>query len=313
MKKITIVGVGRVGESTAQILAQDELCQELVLLGRRDGVPQGVALDIHESSPLFRFDVKVTGATDPAAMAGSDLVIITAGLPRKPGMSRSDVLDANLQVLSSVVGDVLRYAPDASLLIVSNPVDVLTYHAWKQTGWDRSRVFGLSGVLDSARMAGFIALETNFSTKDITAMVLGGHGDSMVPLPNYTCIRGIPISQFMDQETIDRIVKRTRQGGAEILALKQNSSAYDAPAASVASMVDAISRKRRRILPCVVPLEGEYGLCDIAMGVPVVLGEGGVEQVVELKLSQSELAQFHASSEQIRADLVKVVKENDRV
>ncbi len=305
MKKITIVGVGRVGESTAQILAQDELCQELVLLGRRDGVPQGVALDIHESSPLFRFDVKVTGAIDPAAMAGSDLVIITAGLPRKPGMSRSDVLDANLQVLTSVVDDVLRYAPDSSLLIVSNPVDVLTYHAWKQTGWDRSRVFGLSGVLDSARMAGFIALETNFSTKDITAMVLGGHGDSMVPLPDYTCIRGIPISQFMDQDTIDRIVKRTRQGGAEILALKQNSSAYNAPAASVASMVDAISHRRRRILPCVVPLEGEYGLSDIAMGVPVVLGKGGVEQVVELKLSSSEMALFQASSEQIRADLAK--------
>jgi len=157
-------------------------------------------------------------------------------------------------------------------------------------------------------MAGFIALETNFSTKDITAMVLGGHGDSMVPLPDYTCIRGIPISQFMDQETIDRIVKRTRQGGAEILALKQNSSAYNAPAASVSLMVDAISRRRRRILPCVVPLEGEYGLNDIAMGVPVVLGKGGVEQVVELKLSQSEQAQFHASSEQIRADLTKTVK-----
>ena len=313
MKKITIVGVGRVGESTAQILAQDELCQELVLLGRRDGVPQGVALDIHESSPLFRFDVKVTGATDPAAMSDSDLVIITAGLPRKPGMSRSDVLDANLQVLTSVVDDVLRYAPDSSLLIVSNPVDVLTYYAWKQTGWDRSRVFGLSGVLDSARMAGFIALETNFSTKDITAMVLGGHGDSMVPLPDYTCIRGIPVSQFMDQKTIDRIVKRTRQGGAEILALKQNSSAYNAPAASVASMVDAISRRRRRILPCVVPLEGEYGLDDIAMGVPVVLGKGGVEQVVELKLSKSEMALFQASSEQIRADLTKVVKGNENV
>jgi len=288
MKKITIIGPGRVGESTAQIIAKMELCQELVLLGRQAGKTKGVALDIQETAPLFDFDTRVSGGADPAAMADSDLVIFTAGLPRKPGMSRSELVDANLAVLHEAVDNVMRYAPDALLLIVTNPVDVLTYHAWRRTGWGRHRVFGLSGVLDSARMASFIALETGFSVKEITTLVIGGHGDAMVPLTRYASINGIPIDQFLDADTIEHLVEKTRQGGAEILALKETSSAYDSPAASVAAMVDAVVRDRRRILPCVAILDGEYGQRDIAMGVPTVLADNGVERVIELPLIAEE-------------------------
>ncbi len=304
MRKITIVGAGRVGESTAQILARDEHFEEIVLTDIREGVGCGTALDIQESAMLFGFDVRVHGSEDPAAMAGSDIVVITAGVPRKPGMSRSDVLETNLAVTSSVVTDVMKHAPDAIIVMVTNPVDVLTWAAWKQTGWSRHRVFGLSGVLDSARMASFIATETGLSVKDVTALVLGGHGDSMVPMPRYTTINGIPISHFLDEAQIRAIVDRTRHGGAEILALKKTSSANDSPAAAVAVMVDAVCMNRRRILPCVAILDGEYGQGNVAIGVPVVLGSGGMESVVELPLSDEERSQFTQSVEQVRADLV---------
>lgn len=249
MRKIAIVGPGRVGESTAQILAKESLCRELVLVGVDDGVARGIALDVQESAPLFGFDTQVSGGADPALLAGADLVIMTAGLPRKPGMSRDQLRDANLAVSRAVVANVLRHAPNAMLLMVSNPVDVLTYDAYKQTGWPRERVFGLSGVLDSARMASFVAQASGYSVRDITALVIGGHGDAMVPLPDYTCINGIPIKHFLDAATIARLIEHTRQGGAEILALKQTSSAYDSPAAAIAVMVEAIIRDRKRILP----------------------------------------------------------------
>ncbi|HEB93967.1 MAG TPA: malate dehydrogenase [Gammaproteobacteria bacterium] len=303
MKKITIIGPGRVGESTAQIIAKTELCRALVLLGRQAGKAKGIALDIQESAPLFRFDTRVSGGADPAAMVDSDLVIFTAGLPRKPGMSRSDLVDANLGVLREAVDNVMRHAPNALLLIVTNPVDVLTYHAWRQTGWGRHRVLGLSGVLDSARMASFIAHETGFSVKDIATLVIGGHGDAMVPLTRYAGINGIPISQFLDTETIDRVIEKTRQGGAEILALKESSSAYDSPAASVAAMVDAMARNRRRILPCVAILDGEYGERDIAMGVPIILAGNGVERVIELPLTSGESVALARSIAQLRETL----------
>ncbi len=303
MKKITIIGPGRVGESTAQIIAKTELCRALVLLGRQAGKAKGIALDIQESAPLFRFDTRVSGGADPAAMVDSDLVIFTAGLPRKPGMSRSDLVDANLAVLREAVDNVMRYAPNALLLIVTNPVDVLTYHAWRQTGWGRHRVLGLSGVLDSARMASFIAHESGFSVKDIATLVIGGHGDAMVPLIRYAGINGIPISQFLDTETIDRVIEKTRKGGAEILALKESSSAYDSPAASVAAMVDAMARNRRRILPCVAILDGEYGERDIAMGVPIVLAGSGVERVIELSLTPGESTALVRSIAQLRETL----------
>ncbi len=303
MKKITIIGAGRVGESAAQILAYKEHAQEIVLIDIREGVARGTALDIQESATLFGFDSRVTGDESNQAMEGSDIVIITAGLPRKPGMSRSDVLDANLAVIRSVTEDILRYAPQAMVIMVTNPVDILTYSVWKQTGWDRSRVFGLSGVLDAARMASFIALETGFSIKDITTMVLGGHGDSMVPMIHYTTINGIPLETFLTKEKIHQIVDRTRNGGAEILALKKTSSANDSPAAAVATMVDAVCNNRKRILPCVAILDGEYQHTDLAIGVPVILGDRGMEKVIELQLNDTENLQFQESVEQVKKDL----------
>ena len=306
MKKITIVGAGRVGESTAHNLAKHELCGEVMLIDIIEGMPQGAALDIQESAPQFGFDTKLKGSIDLADMADSDMVIITAGLARKPGMSRSDVLDKNLSIIHGIVDVMVKVAPKAMLLMVTNPVDVLTYSAWKRSGWDRSRIFGMAGVLDSSRMASFIAEETGYSVKDITAMVMGGHGDTMVPMTRFTCINGIHIKHFLSDDKIQQIVQRTRDGGAEVLALKKTSSAYDAPAASVAAMVSAISHNRKRILPCVAGLEGEYGESDICMGVPVVLGSGGMEKVIELPLFEEEEKQFRDSITAIRKDLTKL-------
>lgn len=308
MNKITIVGAGRVGESTAQVLARQECFGEVVLTDVREGVARGTALDIQESALLYRFDTRVIGDDDPAAMADSQVVVITAGLPRKPGMSRSDVLEANLRVITQVMTDVMRHAPDAIVIMVTNPVDVLTYAAWKQTGWERRRVFGLSGVLDAARMASFIALETGFSIRDVTALVLGGHGDAMVPMPRYTTINGIPIAHFLDEARIDAIVERTRHGGAEILALKQIGSANDSPAAAVAAMADAICGNRRRILPCVGVLDGEYGERDVAIGVPLVIGAHGVERIIELPLTDQEQRGFDASVKLLREDLASLAR-----
>jgi malate dehydrogenase len=303
MNKISIIGAGRVGETTAQTLAQQGLCEEVVLLDVREGAAAGAALDIRQSASYFGFDVRVTGGTDPGLIKDSDLVIVTAGSPRKPGMSRSDVLGVNRAVIDIIVEEVLEQAPDALLLLVTNPVDVLTWHAWKRTGWERSRVFGQAGVLDSARMASFMAEETGLSIKDIHAMVIGGHGDLMVPLTRFSTMNGLPASTFLDQEMTDRIIKNTRHGGAEVLALRQTSSAYNAPAAAVATMVDAISKNRRRILPCVCVLEGEYGQQDITAGVPAILGRNGIEKVVDLPLNETERTGLQDSIDSIRADL----------
>jgi malate dehydrogenase len=306
MKKIAVVGAGRVGESTAHNLAKAELCREIVLIDIKEGAPQGAALDIQEAAPIFEFDTKLSGSNDLSAMAGADLVVITAGVPRKPGMSRSDVLDTNLAVAYGIVDAMRKAAPDAILLVVSNPVDVLTYACWKRSGFDRRRVLGMAGVLDSARMASFVAMETGFSVKDINAMVLGGHGDTMVPMTRFTTINGIPIEHFLSKETIAKIVERTRNGGAEVLALRKTASAYDAPAAAVTAMIDAISHNRRLILPGVAVLDGEYGLKDICMGVPVVLSEIGVERVIELPLTPEEMAQFRQSAETVSKDIERL-------
>jgi malate dehydrogenase len=303
MRKITIAGAGRVGESTAQIVAKEELCREVLLLDIEPGVPQGVALDIQQSASLLRFDTRVTGDTDPAAMRGSDLVIITAGFPRKPGMSRSDVLSANLGIVDGIVANVLTYAPEAMIMMVTNPVDVLTWRVYRQTGWPRRRVFGQSGALDTARMIAFIALETGYSVKDISSLVLGGHGDAMVPLPRFTDIAGINIEHFLSKARIEEIARRTRQGGGEILALKRHSSAYDSPAAAIAAMVDAIGHNRRRVLPCVAILDGEYNQQNIAMGVPAVLDENGLVEIIELKLNQDEQDLFQKSADMVRSDI----------
>jgi len=303
MRKIAVIGPGRVGEATAQLLAQQSLCRELVLLGLDDNAARGIALDIQESAPLFGFDTRVNGGADPRLLGGAELVIVTAGQPRKPGMSRDQLREANLAVLDAVLADVMRYAPTAMLLLVSNPVDVLTYHAWKQSGWPRNRIFGLSGVLDGARMASFVAQVSGYSVRDITAMVIGGHGDAMVPLPAYTCVNGIPIRYVLDPAAIDKIIDHTRRGGAEILALKQSSSAYDSPAAAIAVMAEAVIRNRKRILPCVAVLDGEYGQRDLAMGVPVVLGDQGMERVVELPLTEDERRAVQASADSVRSSL----------
>ncbi|ABA59249.1 malate dehydrogenase [Nitrosococcus oceani] len=308
IKKITIVGAGRVGEATAQFLVKNELCRELVLLDAQEGVAQGAALDIQQSAPLFDFDARVTGSTNYELIADSDLVVITAGKPRKPGMSRSDVLDSNLPIITDIMNNVMRFAPQSLVMIVTNPVDVLTYHAWRHCGWDRARVFGQAGVLDSARMASFIAGETGLSVKDISAMVLGGHGDTMLPLIRYTTISGIPLTHFLDQQVIEKIIERTRHGGFEILRLRQTSSAYDAPAAAIAGMVDAIRHNRKRILPCVAILQGEYGENEVAMGVPSVLGGDGLERIVELPLTEEEQEQFKHSVEAIRTDLAHLAR-----
>ena len=303
MNKITIIGAGRVGESTAQFLASRDMCRELVLIDVREGAAEGAALDIQEDAPLFQFDTKVSGSNKPQDMANSELIIITAGIPRKPGMSRSDVLETNVKITDEIVKSAMQYAPDAMLLFVSNPVDILTYRAWKICGWPRNRVFGQAGVLDATRMASFIAMETGFSALDIDAMVLGGHGDSMVPMMRYTTISGIPVANFLNPKTIDDIVTRTRNGGAEILALRQNSSAYDAPAAAVATMVDAIVHDRKRILPSVAVLENEYGNNDIAIGVPTVLGKNGVEKIIELTFTDDEKKAFDQSVEMVKKDI----------
>ncbi len=306
MHKIAIIGAGRVGESAAHNIAKAELAREIVLIDIKEGMPQGTALDIQESAPIFEFDTKLTGSNDLRSLANADLVIVTAGVPRKPGMSRSDVLDTNLAVANGVVDAMIAHAPYAMLLMVTNPVDVLTYAAWKRSGWPRERIFGMAGVLDSARMASFVALETGYSVKDITAMVLGGHGDTMVPMTRFTCINGVPIEHFLPKDKIEKIVERTRNGGAEVLGLRKTASAYDAPAAAIAKMVDAIAHNRRQILPGVAILKGEYGMKDIAMGVPIVLGDKGLAQVIELPLTADESAAFSHSAEIVRADLSKL-------
>lgn len=308
MNRVTIVGAGMVGETTAQMLAEAELCREVVLIDIREDAPQGVALDVMQTSSFFHFDTRVVGSNDPSAMAGSELIVVTAGMPRKPGMSRSDVLDVNLAIIDGIIDNALEYAPDAMILMVTNPVDVLTYRVWQRTGWPRHRVFGQAGVLDASRMASFIAMETGFSSSDITTLVLGGHGDTMVPLPRFCTINGIPLRQFIGEEKLQAIIERTRNGGAEILSLRKTSSAYDAPAAAVATMVDAIANNRRRILPTVALLEGEYAQHDLAMGVPCVLSEQGVERIVELDLDIHERELFNTSAGTVRADIARIQK-----
>ena len=311
MNKITIVGAGRVGESTAQFVAAKDMCREIALLDINKGAAEGAALDIQEVAPLFEYDTRLYGGSDGSLMADSDLVVVTAGLPRKPGMSREDLLASNINIIDGIVDDAMKYAPDSLMLFVTNPVDVVTYYAWKKTGWPRNRIFGQAGVLDSSRMASFIAMETGYSTLDINTMVLGGHGDTMVPMHRYTTIAGIPITNFLSKEKLDEIVERTRHGGAEILALRQSSSAYDAPAASVAEMVDAIANDRKRILPTVSVLEGEYGHNEIAIGVPAVLGKNGMEQVILLEMNDEETTMFHNSANivQKQVELLNQIKE----
>lgn len=303
MDKIAIIGAGRVGESTAQFLAEQNLCKEIVLLDVREGAAEGAALDIQEVAPMFGFDTRIRGGTDPSIIKDADLCIITAGLPRKPGMSRSDLLEANVRIIDGILDDVMHYATATKLLFVTNPVDIITYYAYKKTKWNRSRIFGQAGVLDSGRMASFIAIETGYSVLDINTLVLGGHGDTMVPLTRFTSIGGIPVSKFISEEKLEEIVERTRNGGAEILALRKVSSAYDAPAAAIVEMVEAIVLDRRRIVPTVCILQGEFEEYDIAIGIPAVLGSRGIHEMITLELNDVEQKMFNHSVEQIKKDI----------
>ena len=299
-RKITVVGAGHVGEVCAQRLAEKELCEEVVLIDILDGIPQGKALDQWESAPVEGFDTMVVGANDYEPAAGSDLFIVTAGIARKPGMSRDDLLRTNAGIVRSVSSEIARVAPDAVVIVVSNPLDVMAYVAKETTGFPRERVIGMAGVLDTARFRSFIAMELDVSVEDIQAMVLGGHGDTMVPLVSYTAVSGIPVSRLIAPDRLDAIIERTRNGGAEIVKFLKTGSAYYAPSAAAVQMAESIVRNKRRILPAAAYLEGEYGQEGIYLGVPCKLGAGGLQEVVEVDLTESESAALARSADHVR-------------
>jgi malate dehydrogenase len=295
MKKVSVIGAGNVGATAALLIAERELA-DVVLVDIVEGVPQGRGLDMAEAAPIDGFDARVKGTNDYSEIGGSDVIVVTAGFPRKPGMSRLDLLQQNAAIIADVSGNIAKYAPASIVVMVTNPVDVMTYHAWKITGFPHNRVVGQAGVLDSARFAVFIAMELGISVEDISAMVLGGHGDEMVPLPRYTTVSGIPVTELLSTETIDRLMERTRKGGSEIVGLLKTSSAFYAPAAAVTQIVEAILKDKKRILPCSAYLKGEYGITDVYIGVPVKLGVNGAEEIIELKLTQPELISLQNSA-----------------
>ena len=304
-KKATVVGAGNVGATTAQRLYERGYI-DVVLVDVVEDMPQGKALDIAESGPVLGIDAEITGSNGYAETAGSDVVVVTAGIARKPGMSRDDLLFTNMKIVGSVVGEVVSRSPDAALIVVSNPLDAMVQHAYSLAGLPKSRVVGMAGVLDTARFRTFLAQELGVSVKDVQAYVLGGHGDQMVPLTKYTTVGGVPISDLLSAEALERIVKRTQGGGGEIVALLKTGSAFYAPSAAVAEMVDAILLDQKRLLPCAALLEGEYGIDGVYMGVPVILGAGGVERVVELDLTADEKAALDKSADAVR-ELVEVM------
>ncbi len=301
--KITVLGAGGVGATAAQYSALDELANEVVLIDVIEGLPQGKGLDMYESGPVRLFDTKVTGTNSYEDTAGSDIIIITAGLPRKPGMSRDDLREKNTEIVKSVTAQVARHSPDAMIIMVTNPLDVMTYLAMKVSGFPKERVMGMAGILDTARFRSFIAMNLDVSMEDIQAMVLGGHGDSMVPLPSYTTVSGIPLSQMMSQGDIDAIVERTRKGGGEIVGLMKVASAFYAPGAAAAQMVESILRDKKRVLPCAAYLEGEYGLDGTVVGVPCKLGSKGIEKIYEVELTDAEREALHTSADNVKEQI----------
>jgi malate dehydrogenase len=304
-KKISIIGAGFVGATAAHWAAAKEL-GDIVLVDILEGVPQGKALDLFESAPIEGFDSNVIGTNTYEATKGSDIVIITSGIPRKPGMSREDLLDINRKIIESVVAEVTAKSPNAILIMVTNPLDTMTYLALKKSGLPRERVMGMAGVLDTARYRAFIAMELGVSVEDIQALLLGGHGDEMVPLPRYTTVSGIPLSQLLPKEKIDKLVDRARKGGGEIVNLLKTGSAFYAPSAGAIQMAEAILKDKKRILPCCVYLNGEYGLKDICFGVPVKLGEKGVESIIELDLTEEEKSLVAKSAESVKKSILEL-------
>src|SRR5437879_5427978 len=286
-KKVSIVGSGNVGATAAHWIASKELA-DVVLIDIIEGVPQGKGLDLMQAMPIEKRDCTITGTNDYADTANSDIVVITAGIPRKPGMSRDDLLNTNYGIMSKVVGEVVKTSPNCSIIVVSNPLDAMAQAAFKQAGFPRERVIGMAGVLDSARFRTFIAMELDVSVENVTAFVLGGHGDTMVPLSRYSTVAGIPITELLDAPTLEKLIQRTRDGGAEIVKYLKTGSAYYAPSAAVTEMVEAILKDKKKILPCAAYLEGEYGIKGLFVGVPVKLGATGIEQIIETKLTGAQ-------------------------
>jgi malate dehydrogenase len=303
--KVTIVGSGNVGATAAHWIASKELA-DVVLIDIIEGIPQGKGLDLLEAMPIEKRDSHVIGTNDYADTANSDIVVITAGIPRKPGMSRDDLLNTNHKIMKDVVSKAVQHSPKCILIVVSNPLDAMAQAAYKMAGLPRERVIGMAGVLDSARFRAFIAEELKVSVENVTAFVLGGHGDTMVPLPRYSTVAGIPITELMDKATVDRLVQRTRDGGAEIVKCLKTGSAYYAPSAAVAEMVEAILKDKKKILPCAAYLEGEYGIKGLYVGVPVKLGSKGIEKIIEIKLTSDEQAALNKSAEAVK-ELVAVI------
>jgi malate dehydrogenase len=304
--KITVIGAGNVGATTAQRLVDRQLANEVVLVDVLEGVPQGKALDMFESTPVESTDVRVIGTNGYDDTAGSDIIVLTAGIARKPGMSRDDLMNTNSAIVKSCTESAVAKSPNAIIIVVSNPLDVMTYVAMKVGKLPRQRVFGMAGVLDTARFRSFIAMELNVSVEDVTAFVLGGHGDSMVPLPRYSSVAGIPITELLPQATIDRLVKRTRDGGIEIVNFLKTGSAYYAPSSAAVQMVEAIAKDKKRILPCAAYLQGEYGITNTVAGVPVKLGRKGIDEIVQIKLNPDEQAALTKSANDVAAQIAKL-------
>jgi malate dehydrogenase len=304
-KKVTVVGSGNVGATAAHWIASAELA-DVTLIDIIEGVPEGKGLDLLEAMPIIKKDSYVVGTENYADTANSDIVVITAGVPRKPGMSRDDLLNINAKIMRDVVGKVVQYSPDCILIIVSNPLDAMAQAAYKLSGFSRNRVIGMAGVLDSARFRAFISQELKVSVENVTAFVLGGHGDTMVPLPRYSTVAGIPLPELMDKATLDRLVQRTRDGGAEIVKYLKTGSAYYAPSAAVTEMVEAILKDKKKILPCAAYLEGEYGIHGLFVGVPCKLGSRGIEDVIQIRLTPDEQLALEKSAGAVK-ELVAVI------
>jgi malate dehydrogenase len=304
--KITVIGAGNVGATTAQRIVDKQLANELVLVDILEGIPQGKGLDMAESTPISKSDIRVTGTNSYDATAGSDIIVITAGIARKPGMTREQLQDTNAAIVKDVTAAAAKASPKAILIVVSNPLDVMTYVAFSVSKFEKHRVVGMAGILDTARYRTFIAMELGVSVEDIQALVLGGHGDSMVPLVRYTTIAGVPLSEFTDSQTIDKLVKRTRDGGIEIVNFLKTGSAYYAPSAAAVEMVEAIAWDKKRILPCAAYVQGEYGIRDTFVGVPVKLGRKGIEKIIEVPLTPEESAALTKSANEVKANIAKL-------
>ncbi len=308
--KVTVIGAGHVGATVTQRVADKHIAEEVVLVDILEGIPQGKGLDMWESAPIEVFDTRIVGTNGYEETTNSDVVVITAGIPRKPGMSRDDLINTNTNIVKSVTKSVVEKSPNSIIIVVSNPLDVMTYVAYKVSGFSYNKVMGMAGILDTARYRSFLAMELNVSVRDIQAMVLGGHGDSMVPLPDYTTIAGIPLKHFLSENRINEIIERTRKGGGEIVSLLKSGSAYYAPGSAAAEMVEAIAKNNHRVLPCAAWLTGQYGISDTFVGVPVKLGASGIEEILEIPLSDDDITALQNSADEVKSNIQNLPLQN---